>query len=126
MTIVSVFLSEHGTTILQAIITALAGYLGIAVKGLYTRHINDSTKKAVARTCVEAVEQLFKDLHGKEKFNKAVEAATDMLTEKGISTTSIELQMLIEAAVSEFNQAFQPVPDTSVNAVGFDVDMDPE
>lgn len=101
------FIAEYGTTILYAVITAIAGYLGIVFKNLYTKYINDKTKKDVVRTCVEAVEQIYKDLHGEEKFNKAVECASDMLEEKGIMISELEIMMLIEAAVSEFNAAFK-------------------
>lgn len=100
------FVSVYGTTILYSVLTAIAGYLGIVVKNLYQKYVNDKTKKDVVKTCVSAVEQLYKDLHGEEKYGKAVEAAADMLAEKGITITELEIRMLIEAAVSEFNNAF--------------------
>ena len=40
------------------------------------------------------------------KLQKALEAASEMLANKGITVTDIELRMLIEAAVGEFNDAF--------------------
>lgn len=100
------FVSVYGTTILYSVLIAIAGYLGIVVKNLYQKYVNDKTKKDVVKTCVSAVEQLYKDLHGEEKYGKAVEAAADMLAEKGITITELEIRMLIEAAVSEFNNAF--------------------
>lgn len=106
MQVINEFISMYGSTILYSILTALAGYLGIVIKNLYEKYINDKTKKDVAKTCVQAVEQLYKDLHGDEKLQKALEAASDMLMSKGITITDIELRMLIEAAVGEFNDAF--------------------
>lgn len=100
------FISVYGTTILYSILTAIAGYIGIVVKNLYQKYINDKTKQDVAKTVVQAVEQMYKDLHGDEKLQKALEAASDMLMTKGISISDIELRMLIEAAVAEFNDAF--------------------
>lgn len=100
------FISVYGTTILYSILTAIAGYVGIVVKNLYQKYINDKTKQDVAKTVVQAVEQMYKDLHGDEKLQKALEAASDMLMTKGISISDIELRMLIEAAVAEFNDAF--------------------
>ena len=100
------FISEYGTMILYSIITAIAGYVGIVVKNLYEKHVNDQTKKDVVNTVVQGVEQIYKDLHGEEKLNKALDAAADMLAEKGISVTEFELKMLIEAAVASFNDAF--------------------
>ena len=101
------FISEYGTTILYAILTALAGYLGIVIKRLYTKFVNNKTKQAVAKTVVQAIEQIYKDLHGEEKLNKALESMSEMLAEKGITITDLEMRMLIEAAVAEFNEAFK-------------------
>lgn len=100
------FISEYGTSILYTVITAIAGYLGIIIKNLCQRYINDKTKRDVASTCVKAVEQIYKDIHGEEKLLKAFEAASEMLLSKGISVTELELKMLLEAAVAEFNDAF--------------------
>lgn len=108
------FISEYGTTILYAILTAIGGYLGIWAKKLYTKYVNDKTKQAVAKTVVQAVEQLYKDLRGEEKLEKALEAAADMLAERGIAVTDLELRILIEAAVGEFNKAFEKDPAADV------------
>lgn len=107
MEFIKLFISEYGTTILYAVLTALAGYIGIFAKKLYTKYVNDKTKQAVAKTVVQAVEQIYKDLHGEEKLNKALEAASEMLAEKGINITDLEMRMLIEAALAEFNKAFE-------------------
>ena len=107
MEFIKLFISEYGTTILYAVLTALAGYIGIFAKKLYTKYVNDKTKQAVAKTVVQAVEQIYKDLHGEEKLNKALEAASEMLAEKGITITDLEMRMLIEAALAEFNKAFE-------------------
>ena len=107
MDFIKLFISEYGTTILYAILTALAGYIGIVAKRLYTKYVNDKIKQAVAKTVVQAVEQIYKDLHGEEKLNKALEAASEMLAEKGITITDLEMRMLLEAALAEFNRAFE-------------------
>ena len=100
------FISTYGTTILYSILTAVAGYVGIVVKNLYRKYIDDKTKQEVTKTVVRAVEQMYKDLHGEEKLQKALEAASDMFLTKGITVSDIELRMLIEAAVNEFNKSF--------------------
>ena len=107
------FINGYGATILYAVITAIAGYLGIVIKNLYEKWINDKTKKAVVKTCVQAVEQIYKDLHGEDKYNKVVEAASEMLAEKGITISEFEIKMLIEAAVAEFNKVFENADKTA-------------
>ena len=101
------FLSDYGPTILYTILTAVFAWLGVKVKALVDKYLNDRVKREVARTVVQAVEQLYKNLHGEEKLNEALSAASEMLNEKGITVTDLELRMLIEAAVAEFNEAFK-------------------
>lgn len=133
MEFIKLFISEYGTAILYAVLTALFGYLGLKAKALADKYINDKTKKAVAKTVVQAVEQVYKDLHGEEKLNKALASASEMLADKGITITDLELRMLIEASLAEFNKAFDktdaaeedtgggvsnPIGFTSNNTVG--------
>ena len=101
------FINQYGMQILYAIITAIAGYVGIVIKNLCTKYINDKTKATVAKTAVQFVEQVYKDLHGEEKLNEALSAASEMLAEKGITMSDLEMRVLIEAAVAEFNEAFR-------------------
>lgn len=100
------FISEYGTQILYLLLTTIAGWVGIAIKNIYQKYVNDQTKKDVVKTVVRGVEQIYKDLHGEEKLNKALEAASELLESKGITITEFELKMLIEATVAEFNDAF--------------------
>ena len=100
------FINTYGLEILGAILTAIAGYIGIVVKGLVTKYLNDMTKRSVAKTAVQFVEQVYKDLHGEDKLNAALNAASEMLAEKGITVSDLEMHVLIEAAVAEFNEAF--------------------
>ena len=101
------FINTYGLQILYAIITAIAGYIGIVVKNLVTKYINDKTKQSVAKSAVQFVEQVYKDMHGEEKLKAALSAASEMLAEKGITVTDLEMRVLIEAAVAEFNEAFK-------------------
>lgn len=102
--VIDEFVATYGATILYSILTAIAGYIGITIKNIYAKYVNDKTKKDVVRTCVKAVEQIYADLHGAEKLDKCIESVSAMLGEKGIAITDIEIRMLIEAAVNEFNK----------------------
>lgn len=100
------FISEYGMEILYTVVMAIAGYLGVVIKNLVTKYVNDKTKQSVAKTAVQFVEQVYKDLHGEEKLNQAFAAASEMLSEKGITVSELEMRVLLEAAVAEFNNAF--------------------
>ena len=93
------FISVYGLPIIGSIVTAVLGWVGIQIKALYERYVNTKEKQAVCKTVVAAVDQIYKDLGGEEKLNKAIEAASDMLNARGIACTELELRMLLESAV---------------------------
>ena len=100
------FINQYGYDLLYAIVVAIGGFIGLVLKNLATKFVNDKIKVQVAMTAVKGVEQIYKDLHGDEKLNAAMSAAAEMLAEKGISCSELELRMLLEAAVAECNDAF--------------------
>ena len=97
----------YGDQIMATILCAIFGSVGYAVKRLYTNYVNDETKRAVARAVVQFVEQAWKALHGTAKLQKALETAETLLNKKGIPFDADEMEVLIEAAVAEFNEAFK-------------------
>ncbi len=105
--------STYVLPVVVAIATALAGFIGTQLKGIYNKYVNDKTKEAVVRTCVKAAEQLYHDLSGQEKLKKAQEGAVEMLNEKGIPISELELNLLIESVVSEFNYGFAKAGETA-------------
>ena len=112
MELIQNYISENGVEIISVIVTAIFGFIGVLAKKLYNKIIDEKNEKIVekvVRYCVQAVEQLYKDLHGEEKLDKVIGAVTDILNEKGITVTDLELRMLIESAVGSFNDNFQKV-----------------
>ena len=110
MELILEIVNTYGMEIIGTVLTALAGSLAMAIKKLATKYINTKVKRDIARTVVQGVEQLYKHLTGEEKLAKAMEAAADMLTANGITVTDLELRMLLEAAVGEFNDVFNSAP----------------
>lgn len=100
------FINEYGTAILYALIMGVFGYLGLLARKCFDKIIDSKEKRAVADSCVKFVEQVYKDLHGEEKLEKALEAASEMLMQKGIKFTPLELRVLLEAALASYNDAF--------------------
>ena len=90
--------------IIVTILTAIATYIGAKIKKIYEEKVNDETKRKVVATVVKAVEQLYKDLKGEEKLEKAKEAILEMLNEKGIMITELEMNMLIEEVCNSFKK----------------------
>jgi hypothetical protein len=96
----------YALPVIVAALTAVAGYVGTQIKKLYEKYVNNKVKQDVVRTCVKAAEQLYHDLGGAEKLKKAKEGVIQMLEEKGIPISELELNLLIESVVSEFNYGF--------------------
>ena len=62
------------------------------IKNIYETKVTDETKRNV----VKAVEQIYYDLSGSEKLQKAKENIVNMLNEKDITISELELDMMIE------------------------------
>lgn len=90
--------------IIVTILTAIATYIGAKIKKIYEEKANDETKRKVVATVVKAIEQLYKDLNGEEKLEKAQENIVEMLNEKGIMITELEMNMLIEEVCNSFKK----------------------
>lgn len=93
-------------TALLPIILAICTYLGARLKTKYEEKINTDIKKTVVKETVAYVQQLYGALEGPEKLQKAIEQASLLLTEKGITISEVELNMLIESAVYGLKQGF--------------------
>ena len=103
MKFIGEFIDNYGMTIVYALLTAIAGFIATKIKAIYEAKCDDETKKRVVRSCVKAVEQLYNDLGGAEKLERAKTNIIQILEQKGIMISELELDMLIEEVVAEFN-----------------------
>lgn len=92
------FISNYGMEFIAAILTFIGSMIGLAVKSILQSWATDKKKKNVVKTVVEAVQQIYSDLDGPARYEKAVENIVEMLNEQGIAATELEIQMLIESA----------------------------
>jgi hypothetical protein len=100
-------LSQILAILIPALATAIVGWFGVLGKRIqdkYSEKSNNKIRQEVVENVVKYVEQVYADLSGEEKIEKAMEEALQILTEKGISTSETELRMLIESAVYEMNK----------------------
>lgn len=95
-------LIEMINNILPIIATAIGGvlaYAGNKIKKYYDEKHRTETIDKILKSTVEYVEQVFKDIKGKEKLDKARDVALSRLKAKGINIDEIELTIIIEAFV---------------------------
>lgn len=112
-------INAYGMELLRAIVLTIAGAVGLIACRLFTRYADTETKRAVAKTAVLFVEQVFNDLHGKDKMAKAMEFAAAQLKRYGIKFDRAEMEALAEAALAVLNDAFM---QHAVIAEGINVD----
>ena len=121
---VEYFFYCYGLELIGMILAAVFGCLGYAAKRIYQTYIDKQTarldreeKISIAQTAAKFVEQAWKSLHGTDKLRKALEAAQVLLAKKGIEFDAEEMEIMIEAAVAEFNEAFRkPLDSENANA----------
>ena len=92
MKVVSAFLSQYGYMILYAALTAIAGFLGAQIKKRIDRVTADEEKRKAVETVVKAVEQMYQDLSGREKLEKAKENILAILQSKDIAISEVEVR----------------------------------
>lgn len=65
-----------------------------------------AAKQELATLAVRFVEQVYKDLHGPDKYKKAAEWLAARAQEHGLKLTADEIKGLIEAALRQLKDAF--------------------
>lgn len=82
--------------IVTSIAIAIISFLGLKIKNIIEEMIIDETKRKCVKSVVNAVNKLYSDLKGTEKLVKAQENIEEILKEKGITITELEMRILIE------------------------------
>lgn len=99
------WIHPYATMLVCTAVTAVAGFLAHEVQILFKRIFEDQTKRSIVETCVKAVEQIYRQLDGNTKKQKAICYIESLLSQKGIPITEQEIQLLIESSVSEFRNS---------------------
>ena len=87
-----------------SVIAILFGVLGAKIKQTYNQKAQNETVKVVVDNVVKWVQQVYYELEGPEKLQKALTEASIILNEKGITISETELDMMIEYAVYGLKQ----------------------
>lgn len=95
MEILARFLDEYAIKLLYTAITAIAGAAGVILKHLISRNHRRKTKKRVIRSCLKAAVCVYKDLSIEEKYHKLISSISEILLEKSIYISEIEIMLLI-------------------------------
>ena len=119
------FMAELQPLIINAAIVVLTGigtWVGKIIGEWFKEKINTKTKTDIVKTTCEYVQQVYKDLDGESKLQKAQEAIVEQLNEKGITITELEMRVLIESTVHSFKTGFTEGYNTTTEAIEEPVD----
>ena len=89
---------------IASVVAVLFGVLGTKIKQIYNEKAQNETVKVVVDNVVKWVQQVYYELEGPEKLQKALTQASTILNEKGITISETELDMMIESAVYGLKQ----------------------
>lgn len=106
------FIYTYGVQIMGAILCAIFGLPGLCYEAVCSQ-IPDRWNQTRRCLCGCAG---WTTIHGTDKLNKALETA-EALLKKGIDFDADEMEVLIEAAVAEFNEAFKKPQESTTDAV---------
>ena len=102
MKILNQFINQYELSIIHSIFLALVSYISLTIKRVYHRYTEDKIKKEVVRMVCKAINQLYPNDCGEIKLNYAINNTREILKEKGINISDLELRMYIEATVNDF------------------------
>lgn len=98
---------------LGTILTTVGAWLGSKVGQYVDSKKNSAELRNIVSATVKYVEQVGKALGSAEKLAEAKAKALQWASEKGLSVSEVELEILIEAFVNEFygkyNEPLEPV-----------------
>lgn len=108
-------------TILDAIVpvvitgvTAFVGWVAAKVKTAYEEKVQNEMVNKLVEDTVKYVQQVYSDLDGPAKLEKAVEQLSVILASKNINITKEELRMLIESSVYTVKKTFENTENVEV------------
>ena len=102
MKIINEFINQYGVTFIHSVVALIISYVSIVAKNIYKNYINDRTKKEVVKMVCQAINQLYPNASGSDKLNQAIINTKEILMEKGIILSDLELRMYIEYTVRCF------------------------
>ena len=95
---------QYGDTLVYTTLMAIFSYIGIYLKKMIENLYTERVKKEVVEVVCKAVNQVYGNLSGQEKLKKAMSNVTEILEEKKIFVTELEIRLIIESTVNSFKK----------------------
>ena len=99
MNIITNFVTDYGFHIIATAITGILSYIGVNIKNTLKQYYQHKLEKEEAEMVYHEIEELYPNLTKEEKIQKMVTVLGQILKEKKIQVTNLELQILIESTI---------------------------
>ena len=93
------FTKEYGLDIIHSIVMGVLSYIVIDVKKVYKKYIQDKTKKDVVKMVCRYVDEVYDSSSACDKLNIAFTNIREILKEKGIVISDLELEVLLHNSI---------------------------
>ncbi len=88
-------LVQYGMMILHSVVLLIMSYVSLCIKNIYQRYHLDRVKKEVVKMVCCGITQFYPNVCGSQKLNLIIDNCQQILKEKGILISDLELRMYI-------------------------------
>ena len=93
------FIHYNSQSILHTILITILSYVSLEIKKLYQAHIVEQTKKEVITKVCHAIKEFYPDKTKEEQLNLIITNSEQILNEKNIKMTPLELKIYILSTI---------------------------
>lgn len=93
------FTKDYGLTIIHSIVMGVFSYIALDIKKVYKSHMQDKTKKEVVDKVCNYVNEIYPNSTGEDKLSIALTSTKEILKEKGITISDLELKVLLHNSI---------------------------
>lgn len=101
------FTKDYGIEIIHSIVMGVFSYIALDIKKEYKKHIQDKTKKEVVKMVCNYVDELYPNNTGEDKLNIAITNIKEILKEKKIAISDLELKVLLHNSIHIINNELE-------------------
>ena len=107
MNILIDFTKEYGLDIIHTIVMGVFSYIALDMKKVHKKREQDKIKKEVVRMVCKYVNEIYPSISISDKLEEASDGIREILKEKGISISDLELKVLLHNSIYEINNELE-------------------
>ena len=93
------FTKDYGPTMIHSIVMGIFSYVVLDIKKIYKNHIEDKIKKEVVDKVCIYIDEIYPEIDAENKLKMAISNSREMLKEKKIDISNLELEVLLHNSI---------------------------